>query len=271
MNRKGCKYFSVGDVLTNNEGYSFKIKDYENAQNVTIQWLDCGTTETCTSSNLIRGAVKYLNKPSVFDIGFIGYGRFVPGEKRLQNGQQRLDKYIHRHWRHVLERTVAGRDIKRYEDSSVVADWYNLQNFAEWAIEQKNSTKVEDNGRLYHLDKDMVCKGNRIYCPEYCVFIPNEVNCFYTKREIGNTGFPGVNYIKPTTAGAKEGYIARCSIGKEREYLGYYSTAEEAFHHYKVAKEKSAKELASRWENKIDDRVIDYLNNFKVDFEIKET
>ena len=267
---KGTKYFSIGDTLKNNEGYNFTIENYIDARTVTIRWLDCGTTEICSSGNLVKGAVKYLNKPSVFGVGFIGYGKFVPGEKRLQEGQERLNKYIHRHWRHVLERTIADRDIKRYEDCSVCPEWYSLQNFAEWAADQKNSTKIEDNGRLYHLDKDMVCKGNRVYCPEYCVFIPNEVNAFYTRREIGNTGFPGVNYIKPATSGAKEGYIARCVTGKEREYLGYYDTAEEAFYRYKVAKEKSARELASRWENKIDNRVIEYLNNFKVDFNTKE-
>lgn len=263
--KKGCKQFSVGDVLVNNEGYAFKVVDYENARNVTIQWFDCGSFEICTSGNLIKGAVKYLNKPSVFGVGYIGYGKFVPGEKRLQDGQVRLNKYIHRHWRHVLERTVAGRDIKRYEDCSVTPEWYNLQNFADWAAEQKNSTKVEDNGRLYHLDKDMVSKGNRVYCPDYCVFIPNEVNAFYTKKDLGNTGYPGVNYIKPASSGAKEGYIARCTIGKEREYLGYYDNAEEAFYQYKEAKEKAAKLLASKWENKIDDRVIEYLNNFILD------
>lgn len=268
--KKGCKQFSVGDVLSNNEGYDFRVVDYENARNVTIQWLECGSFEVCTSGNLLKGAVKYLNKPSVFGVGFIGYGRFVPGEKRLQDGQERLNKYIHRHWRHVLERTIGGRDIKRYDDCSVTTDWYDLQTFAEWAVEQKNSTKTEENGRLYHLDKDMVCKGNRVYCPEYCVFIPNEVNAFYTKKDVGNTGFPGVNYIKPATSGAKDGYIARCTIGKEREYLGYYNSPETAFYHYKEAKEKAAKHLASLWENKIDDRVIEYLNNFVVDFNLQE-
>lgn len=270
MTARGCKHFNVGDIRINNEGYEFEIVKYNHARDVVIRWLACGTEESCNSGNLIKGAIKYLNNPSVFGIGYLGYGRFVPGEKRLKEGQERLNPDIHRHWRHVLERTVSHRNIQRYEDCSVVEEWYSLQNFAEWLVEQKNGLAKEENGRLYHLDKDMVCKGNRVYCPEYCVFLPNEVNCFYTRTEIGNTGYPGVNYIKPATKGAKEGYIARCHVGKVRKYLGYYDTAMEAFLQYKKCKEGSAKELASRWEGKVDDRVIEYLHNFTVDFEIKE-
>lgn len=259
----------VGEIYKNAEGFKYEIIHYENALEVTIKWADCGTVQVCSAHDAYRGALKYLNHRSVFGVGFIGYGRFVPGERRMEGWQQRVPTILHRHWRHVLERTVADREIKRYEDCQVVEDWHNFQNFAEWAVETKNSMRREENGRLWHLDKDMVCKGNRLYCPEYCVFLPNEVNAFYTKREIGNTGYPGVNYIKPASKNAKEGYIARCSVGKERVYLGYYDSAEEAFYKYKECKEKAARHLALQWEGEIDCRVIDYLNNFTLDFRLE--
>lgn len=254
----------AGDVFTSREGFQYEVVEYVNALNVIIRWKDCGTEQTCLANDVRRGTLKYLNKKSVFGIGFLGYGRFVPGERRMSGGQERVPSVLHRHWRHVLERTVADREIKRYEDCQVVESWHNFQNFAEWAIETQNSQAKEDNGRLYALDKDMVKEGNRIYCPEFCVFIPNEVNCFYTKKEIGNTGFAGVNCIKGKEITYKTGYIARCNKGKVREYLGYYDTPEEAHAVYKAHKEAYARELACKWDGKIDSRVIDYLANFKI-------
>lgn len=260
----GCKHFSVGDTLVNNEGYSFKVVEYVNARNVTIQWSLCGTKEVCMSGNIARGLVKYLNKPSVFGVGYIGYGRFVPGEKRLQTGQIRLPKHLHRHWRHVLERTLPGvRDIKRYEDAEVCSDWYSLQKFCEWAVNQKNHDSVEESGRLWHLDKDILIDGNRVYKSEACCFVPNEINSFFTKKDIGNTRFSGVNEIRGKKSTYKTGYIARCTIGLEREYLGFYDTPGEAFSVYVEHKEKAAKVLADKWEGLVDDRVTEKLYNFK--------
>lgn len=265
MNKgRGTKLFAVGDLLTNNEGFKYKVVDYQNAQNVTIQWQDCGTLQVFMSGAVAKGRIKYLNKKSVFGVGYIGFGRFVPGERRMSESEERVPKVIHRHWRHVLERTVAGHDKSRYEDCEVVDSWHCFQNFAEWAVVQKNAFAAEGNGRLYHLDKDMVKDGNRIYCPEYCVFLPSEVNCFHTKKEVGNTGFIGVNEIRGEKEGYKTGYIARCHKGDVREYLGYYDTPEEAHAVYKIHKEAYAKELAKRWEGRIDDRVIEYLENFKI-------
>lgn len=259
----------VGEVYRNKEGFQYEIVAYKNALEVTIKWLDCGTLQVCSAHDAHRGTLKYLNRPSVFGIGYLGYGRFVPGERRMEAWQERINPVLHRHWRHVLERTIAGRDIKRYEDCQVVEEWYNFQNFCEWAIKQKNSTRKEENGRLWHLDKDMVSRGNRLYCPELCVFLPNEVNAFYTKKEIGNTGYPGVNYIKPGSKNAKEGYIARCCIGEERKYLGYYYSPEQAFEKYRQCKEAAARELANKWEGEIDPRVIEYLATFKLDFNLE--
>lgn len=105
--------------------------------------------------------------------------------------------------------------------------------------------------------------GNKLYSKETCTFVPNEVNVFFSKKEIGNTGYLGVNYIKPATKGAKEGYIARCHSEGVRQYLGYYDTPLEAYLAYREAKIRVAKELASKWEGQVDDRVIEALLKFE--------
>ena len=49
----------------------------------------------------------------------------------------------------------------------------------------------------------------------------------------------------------------------ERKYLGYYDTPKLAYQAYREAKIEAAKELADKWEGKVDDRVITVLRNFE--------
>lgn len=47
------------------------------------------------------------------------------------------------------------------------------------------------------LDKDILVKGNKIYSPETCCFVPQEINNLFTKRKSCRGTLPiGVKYIK---------------------------------------------------------------------------
>ena len=54
------------------------------------------------------------------------------------------------------------------------------------------------------------------------------------------------------------------SKGK-REHLGLFNTELEAFNAYKTAKEIYIKELANKWEGKIDERAYNALMNYEVE------
>lgn len=260
-NHKGCKYFSVGDTRKNNEGDEFKIVEYIDARNVVIEW-SCGQRDVVQSANIRVGGISYYNRITVQGVGYLGYGRFVHGNRKLKNGQMVIPNHLHRHWRHLISRTH-GDKPDRYEDATMDSKWYNLQNFLEWAVNQIGNSNKEDNGRYWCIDKDILVEGNRHYSENTCVFVPNDINVFFAKQEIGNTGYLGVNYIKPATKGAKEGYIARCHSDGVRQYLGYYNTPQEAYLAYREAKIRVAKELASKWKGQVDGRVIEALLNFE--------
>lgn len=260
-NRKGCKHFSVGDICKNNDGDEFKIVDYIDCKNVVIEW-SCGQRDCVTSGNIRSGGISYYNRITVQGVGYLGYGRFVYGNRRLKDGQMAIPSHLHRHWRHLIERTH-GDVPSRYEDATFDKSWYNLQNFLEWAVKQIGNSNRESGGRYWCIDKDILVDGNKLYSKETCIFVPNEVNVFFSKKEIGNTGYLGVNYIKPATKGAKKGYIARCHFSGERKYLGYYDTPKLAYQSYREAKMEAAKELADKLEGKVDDRVITALRNFE--------
>ena len=260
-NRRGCKYFSVGDVLKNNDGDEFKIIEYIDAHNVVIEW-PCCQQDVMTSGNIRSGGVAYYNRITVQGIGYLGYGRFVHGNRKLKDGQLFIPKHLHRHWRHLISRTC-GDKPDRYEDATMDSKWYNLQNFLEWAVKQIGNSKVEENGRYWCIDKDILVEGNKHYSESTCLFVPNDINVFFARKDIGNTGYLGVNYIKPATKGAKEGHIARCHNNGERQYLGYFDTAYEAYLAYRTAKINAAKELADRFKGEVDVRVTDALLNYE--------
>lgn len=260
-NRKGCKYFSVGDIRKNNDGDEFKIVEYIDSRNVIIEW-SCGQRDVAYSANIRSGGVAYYNRITVQGVGYLGYGRFVHGNRKLKEGQIVIPNHLHRHWRHLISRTH-GDKPDRYEDATMDSKWYNLQNFLEWAVNQIGNSNEEENGRYWCIDKDILVDGNKLYSEETCTFVPNEVNVFFSKKEIGNTGYLGVNYIKPATRGSKEGYVARCHSEGVRQYLGYYDTPLEAYLAYREAKIRVAKELASNWEGQVDNRVIEALLKFE--------
>lgn len=40
----------------------------------------------------------------------------------------------------------------------------------------------------YALDKDILIKGNKVYSPETCCFVPYEINTLVTNRKNGRNG-----------------------------------------------------------------------------------
>ena len=105
-------------------------------------------------------------------------------------------------------------------------------------------------------------KGNRVYSPETCCFVPNEINCLFIRNKRIRGELPiGVN-----KSGKR--FSARLSKGLDnRVFLGSFKTETEAFLSYKKAKEMYLKELAEKWKGKIDDRAYDVLMNYEVNID----
>jgi hypothetical protein len=61
-----------------------------------------------------------------------------------------------------------------YKDCIVDERWHNFQIFGEWFEENY----VEG----FELDKDILGKSSKIYSPETCCFVPQEINLMFTKR-----------------------------------------------------------------------------------------
>ena len=94
------------------------------------------------------------------------------------------------------------------------------------------------------LDKDILVKGNKIYSPNTCIFVPKKINSLFTKNDNSRGNLPiGVTLCRN---GKYRAQINRCG---SKLNLGYYSSLEEAFLSYKIAKEKYIKEIAEYYKD----------------------
>ena len=241
----------VGRILKSKNSGDFKILKYNDSRNVEIQFLTTGYETTVQLTNLRNGNVKDRHLPSVYGVGVIGdkYPTRVNGVRTKGYAL----------WCHMLERCYSDSFKKRcptYEDCEVCDKFKSYEYFYEWC---HNQIGFDNEG--WHLDKDLLVKGNKVYSEDSCIFIPQEINKVLVKREaLRGEHLIGVCWNKKASA-----FVARVRKNKgKREHLGYFNTELEAFNVYKTAKESYLKEQANEWKSQIDERAYDALMNYEL-------
>lgn len=152
-------------------------------------------------------------------------------------------------WRSMLCRCYAAREKENtYRDCSVCEEWFLLSNFKKWY----DGHYVEG----WALDKDILVKGNKVYSPETCCFVPPHINTVLTGTMICN---PSKGITK-----TKKGY--KCRIGKDGSLilLGVFESYDEALSIHKKARESYIHELAERYKYELEPRVYEAIANFKL-------
>ncbi len=143
-----------------------------------------------------------------------------------------------------------------YVGCTMSENFKDFQFFVEWHMQQ-----IGYGFYKYQLDKDILIKGNRIYDCNTCVLIPQSLNKFLCDRERMRGEWPlGVDFHKQ-----RDKFRARINIGGMLTYLGHFNTPQEAYHVYKIAKEKEARRWYCRLLNKefiVDERVIEALRTW---------
>jgi len=185
--------------------------------------------------------------------GFIGVGKHRPSTSKRARGL----------WGDLLKRCFCDKYQKHkptYKTVEVCEEWLNFQNFAEWCNTQKFFNAKDESGKYYQLDKDLLVRGNKIYSPETCCFVPSQINSLFTYVKSTKGEHPvGVSYMK--NRGKFEAYF---SYKGRRKHLGHFDTSEEAFKAYKKAKEGHIKNMAKIWKDRIDDKVYKALINYEI-------
>lgn len=231
-----------------------KVKYVSAITHVLLVCKKCGLEWNATPNGILNGnGCPHCSKTSLI----LGIGiNDVPLPTR--NGNERDKAY--RIWKSMLERCYSVKYHQRepsYIGCSVCEDWAYFSNFKVWF----------DNNYIdgYALDKDILIKGNKIYSPDTCCFVPREINNLISKLVVSyrKNGFIGVHIDKRCS---KNKYVAILSKNGKNCEIGRYQSKKEAFLAYKSAKELHIQEIATKYfkEGKITERVYNALMNYKV-------
>ena len=139
------------------------------------------------------------------------------------------------HWKSMLQRCYDKKSHKArptYIGCSVCNEWLSFSVFKEWF----DKNYVED----YHLDKDILFKGNNIYSPETCCFVPQRINSLFVKRDASRGKYPIGVYYDNIRKNFKS-FVKYCSKTK---YIGSFDSQYEAYLSYKYYKEAYIKKMA---------------------------
>ena len=237
----------IGEKFITNEGYEVEIIEYKGFNNVTILFND-GTIKKVMMYPLRKGNVKHPYHKNYYDLGYFGEGSYSIVSK------------CEVCWRSIMGRCYNSNENSKnhsYKDCTVDERWHNFQVFARWYEDNYNPETMQG----WHLDKDILVKGNKIYSPDTCAFVPAEINSLFINTSYGRSKtYLGVTYHKRINK-----YEASIRKNKNGCYLGVFNTPEEAFQVYKEAKEDYIKEVADKWKDLIDPKVYQALYDFKLD------
>lgn len=151
-----------------------------------------------------------------------------------------------------------------YKDVTVCDEWLYYPNFYEWLHEQENFEKWL-NGNMWALDKDILVKGNKIYSPDTCCLVPDNINKLLIKSDKTR----GIYLIGACYKEDLQKFEVFCCNPKtkKQEYVGVYQTELEAFKAYKNIREFYIKQIATEEFEKgnITKKCYDSLKKYQIE------
>ena len=261
-NGKGFKQARerLGESKYNNDNELMKIIVYNNATDIVIEFQDKYKARVSTRySNFKNGSVKNPYHKNKFG-GYYGQGKY-----KTKINEKHTEEY--KIWHDMLRRCYDPYFLDKepsYIGCSVCDEWLNFQNFAKWY--EENYYKC--NNERMHLDKDIICKGNKIYSPQNCCFVPQRINALFIKRDIDRGEYPLGVCKKPYD----NSLLCYCGILDEnkkyrRIHLGVFPLNKpfQAFYTYKIFKENYIKQVADEYKDIIPQKLYEALYKYEVE------
>lgn len=238
----------VSETGLNSRGFEMIIEEYNYANDITVKFTDSGNLLKTTYQNFKNGKVKNVYDRTIYGVGYFGEGDY----KADLNGKRTK---VYNTWVQMMNRCYNEKTHEKqptYKGCTVSEKWHNFQVFAKWYDE--NFYEIE--GERMELDKDILVKGNKVYSPENCIFVPKSINAMFGIRSVKRDSFP-IGVYKH-----RNKYQASCyGVG----HLGVFDNKEDAFDAYKTNKEKIIKKIAEDYKSRIPVTLYNALNNYVVE------
>ena len=245
----------TGEENVNNKGTLMKIIKYKNKRNIVVEFQDEYKARVSTQYNNFKiGNVKNPYDKNEYG-GYVGEGKY-----KIWENKKATKSYTC--WTNILKRCYDPYILNKYPtyiDCYVCDEWLCFQNFAKW--HEENYYEVE-NCKM-NLDKDILVKGNKIYSPETCIFVPNKINILFTKSDKARGEYPiGVSYCKGNNK-----LSATSNDGYKKVYLGYFPLNRpfQAFTVYKNFKENHIKQVADEYKDLIPKKLYEAMYKYEVE------
>lgn len=248
----------TGEVSYNNNGDKMIIYRYRKYNDIDVYFPEYNwERKNTTYFRFLSGSIKCPYHKNIYNTGYIGEGLYITKENGVQ-------KESYKTWFRMIRRcydpyTLNTDKHRKYRDVTVCEEWHNFQNFAKWYEENY----YEVDGERTELDKDILVKGNKIYSPETCIFVPHSINSLFIKCDKVRGNLPiGVTMVN-TKNGIK--YRSRFNHFGKEILIGKFDSAEEAFSAYKIAKENHIKQIAKKYKNVIPKRLHCAILRYKIE------
>lgn len=242
----------TGETNYNLYGSKMTIVEYNGAKDIMVEF-DNGYKTKSAYQYFKKGNIISPYNKTVYNIGYLGEGKYNAIVNKVQTIQ-------HLYWNSMFHRCYSSKyheNKPTYVECTVCKEWHNFQNFAKWFDE--NYYQIE--GQRIHLDKDILIKGNKIYSPNTCIFVPQRINSLFIKRNNCRGKYPiGVSAFKNK-------FMVRCNDKfNNSQNLGYFDTPKDGFYlGYKPFKENLIKEIANEYKEFIPTELYDAMMSYIVE------
>lgn len=212
-----------------------KIIRYYLSSDITVKFLDeYGFEMDNTYSNFSRGTIKNPYDKFVWNHGYIGVGKYKTNDGKTATKEYQV-------WNNLMARCYSDKQRHlhpAYDGCTACDEWLNFQVFSQWYYDNFYQVGTE----RMHVDKDILVKGNKVYSPETCIFVPQRINMIFMEKEKKR------DKDLPNT-------IYRCKTGYRASYngktLGIFKTLGEAIESHDHAKKIHIKQIANEYKNVI--------------------
>jgi hypothetical protein len=217
------------------------IVSYRNYQDVDVQFDNGYIAKNVQYMNFKYCNIKNLFKKEVKGVGYLGG---TTKNKKAYSCWSSMLQRCYDDKRHINHQTYIGCTVDK--------EWHNFQKFR--VFYEKNYKKG------YHLDKDLINIGNKIYSEKNCSFVPREINMLLAYKANDSI----LNKIGIDKDRKNSKFRARTTIGGKRKIIGVFNTEDEAFLAFKKTKQDNIKNIANKYKEIIDIRIYENLINYNL-------
>lgn len=240
----------TGDILETKFHGLLQILEYKDSKNVVGKFLSTGYTVTGRADSFRKGYVRDRLAKTICGAGFLGMEDHSTHPEYVN---------IYQRWRNMIVRCNQSQETAyrpSYLGCTICPEWHDLSKFFNWCI-----THPQWNSGKWELDKDILVKGNKVYSPTTCCFVPTEVNNLFVKRDKLRGPF-----VIGVTRYSKNKFIAQCQDGKgSLTTFPPRLTELESFMDYKIFKESVIKSTAETYKPCISNDVYQVMVRYEVE------